>query len=392
MTSTVPTTNGEHLKKLLRDRIEELERNKKERPKNEHECEADEALNRSAAELHAIAADTALDAEAKVRALLKIHENVMADVSALETELTQIERRMVTTQADYEDVGDELQRTERVTEKLKKLSRELARQNKAILEESERRADVECAKREAIVAKFDDAMRDIHAKLAAGEDVAPPPRDDDLIVLRRQLRELSDEYEAREVRFKEQLEQEEADAHIQRDAETELQELQRQSEADLEALQAERRTLRELEQTAVRLRKRAKDAEEKMASLESHVRTHQDQLRKQTAGLSKYENSIAELERVWKTLEAEEESLKNKIAKCSENARLLNEELEFWKGKSKSETEKRQTLERLCRTLTEERSVMRKEVQAMQSAWVLLETEIENLRAEISPEQDAAPG
>lgn len=398
MTSTIPTANGEHLKKLLRDRIEELERNKKDRPKSDSEREADEALLRSEAQLKAIAADGALDSGAKVRALLKIHDEVMDDISTLDAELHQTERRMTTTEADCAEVGEDLRRTELVTEKLKKLSRELARQNKAILEESERRADDECAKREAIVAKFDDAMRDIHAKLATGDDVAPSSTyvqtstAEELETLRRQLRELHEEYEAREIRFGEELTSEAAEGGGIDGVDDTLRELQQRTQADVEALGIDKRTLRELEQTSGRLRKRAKEAEDKVGMLENEVRAHQETLRKHTASLEKYEKTISEQERVRKTLQTEEENLKNKIAKCMENTRLLDAELEFWKGKSKSETEKRQTFERLCRTLTEERSVMRKEVQAMQSAWVLLEREIENLRAEITPERNAGAG
>lgn len=56
-------------------------------------------------------------------------------------------------------------------------------------------------------------------------------------------------------------------------------------------------------------------------------------------------------------------------------------------GKVKGE-KGRETLERLVRTVRDERPIMRKEVKAIQAAWGMLESEIENRRVEMNEPDD----
>ena len=54
--------------------------------------------------------------------------------------------------------------------KLEELSRELQRQNKLIQDESKRSAVEEASRREELSAKFQDAVGDIHTRLASQSD------------------------------------------------------------------------------------------------------------------------------------------------------------------------------------------------------------------------------
>jgi len=333
------------MERLLRDRMEQLEKGEGGGtlllPKSEEEREADIELEKSTEKLRMIATDGSLDASEKIAAFEKVYKEVSRETRSLEGELTLVEKQLRKAEAECSKLHDELRRAMRSIDKLKKTSRELAAQNKTI------------------------------------------DSDDEMEGLKRKFAELEVQYEERELEYREiDRESEDGDNDCNKKV---LEELEKNFKSEKESLFKEKRNLKELEETTKRLKKKADANEAKMKEYEKLINLEELTLEKERSiNMKKLSKSIAEMERVKETLEKDEESLKKKTTECADNVRQLNSELDFWKSRSKSESEKRQSLEKLCRTLTTERTVLRKEVQAMQSAWVLLENEIESLRSEMA--------
>lgn len=390
MTSVSPGGVNGDLKQLLQDRIAQLESGEAEPPKTAEEKAADEGLEGASAALRAVASDTSLSLDEKLRLLQSMHSDCMTDVRALDFEVSAEEKKLNLTELDYAELSEDLRRVENLTEKLKSLSRELSRQNKSIHEESIRRTAEERERREGIVAKFNAALGDISEKLAqqseAGNDY------DDVPELLNQLSEIEEQYQEQEKAYEKEHEAElEKEETKEGDTDEVIEQIEAMRVADEEAIVAEKKIIRELEQTAQRLRKRADVSTEQLSDVEKQVRDHHVELEKFGLGLEKTKKHNDDLLRAKGELVKEEKRLKAKSAEASSNTRMLESELEYWKGKSKTELEKRDTLERLCRTLTEERTVMQKEVQDMQAAWSLLEAEIHKLQSEMTMDGEDKP-
>lgn len=373
------------MKTLLKERIAQLENGEAEPSKSVDERAADENLEGASAAVRQIVADDVLSVDEKLRVLQSMYTDYVADVRVLEYDLGLEEKRLSVAELDYGELGEDLRKVDLLTAKLKTLSRELSKQNKAIMEESERRTAEEREKREEIVSKFDEAMSDIHSKLNSQDTLTD--RDELVESLESELQHLQQKYDEREQIFEEQLSQ---DEHVEANSSASLTQAEDACTADQEALANERRILRDLEQKDVLLSKRVAESEEAMESYQAAAQERQAMLKKHTNDLEKWTKNVRELGKTKESLQDEAESLKAKSAEAAESTRHLDTDLEFWKSKAKSEREKREKLERVCRSLTEERTVMRKEVEAMQAAWVLLETEIESLRAEISGEPESS--
>lgn len=387
MTSTQSqAASDEALKQLLSERIAQLESGEAERTKTADELAADDALAGATAVVHAVVADAAT-ADEKLRVLQPMYADCVANVRALEYNLGLEEKRLSVVELDYGDLGDDLRKINLLTDKLKTLSRELSKQNKAIVEESERRTVEERVKREEIVAKFDEAMQDINVKLSSQER-SVDHRDELVESLEARLRDLQGQYAEREQLYEEQHALGMANG-LEYDRKFALSEAEKACAADEEALAKERRVFRDLEQNVELLHKRVDTNQGRLVKCEERAGRQNEDSEKQSLDLRRLSQSALDLEKTRNSLLREEEKLRAKYLEVSDDVKELGTELEFWKGKARSEREKRETQERLCRTLTEERTVMRREVQAMQAAWVLLETEIEKLRSEISAQPDA---
>lgn len=383
MTSTTQTPpsslNDESLKKLLRDRIAQLESREEDPPRSADEQAAEDAFQVACTAARALVADTDIAPDEKLRVLQLMHTDCVTNVRALEYDLGLEEKRLSVAELDYSELGEDLRKIEASTDRLKALSRELSRQNKAMVEESERRTAEERGKREEIVEKFDEAMRDINAKLNTDEFV-DEEKDELASSLEADFEKLQAQYEEREKLYEKTLEEAISEERKQSAALTEAKQI---LDRDDLAMVTERRKLMDLKKKSAALVTEINKISEWRHNIEETARERQSSLKRQKADLLRLDQNEQGLRRAMTSLYEETEELKMKSKETIAKVKSFEEDLEFWKAKSKSELEKRETLERLCRTLTEERTIMRKEVQAMQAAWGMLENEIENLRMEI---------
>lgn len=377
-------SSEEHIKRLLRDRIAQLESRDEDPPKSPDEQAAEDAFQVASIAARALVADTEIGAEEKLRVLQSMFTDCIADVRSLEYDLGLEEKRLSVAELDYSELGDDLRKIEVLTDKLKTLSRELSKQNKSMMEESQRRTAEERTKREEIVAKFDEAMQDINAKLNT-EEYVDDEKDDLVISLEADLERLQAQYDEREKFYESSLNQTSA---VERRACEDLTQAEEHFSKDELALVTERRTLMDLKKRSRVLLADLNNIHERRRAIEHGAKERQDSLKRQRVDMKRLQQSVVDLGKVMSKLHADADRLKAKSSESSEKVRSLEGELEFWKAKSKGELEKRETLERLCRTLTEERTIMRKEVQAMQAAWNMLESEIENLRMEVNESDD----
>ena len=382
MTSPNPVNanDQETLKQLLRDRIAQLESRGHDPPRSPDELAADDAFQVASTAARQLVADTDIPPDEKLRILQLMFTDCLSNVRALEHELGLEEKRLSVAELDYNELGDDLRKIEASTDKLKALSRELSKQNKAMIDESEKRTAEERGKREEIVDKFDEAMKDINARLNTG-DFVDGEKDELASSLEADLEKLQAQYEEREKFYEKSLSEA---IEKERTQSAQLRDAQQAYEKDDLALVTERRKLIDVRKKSTTTRIQIENITEKKNVIEQKTQQRQTALKRHEADIKRIQQSEADLKKAMQKLNAETEELKAKSKDMIAKVKSLEEDLEFWKAKSKSERDKRETLERLCRTLTEERTIMRKEVQAMQQAWQMLENEIENLRMEIN--------
>lgn len=368
------------LRKLLRDRIAQLESREEDPPRSPEEQAAEDAFQVACTAARALVADKDIAPEEKLRVLQLMFTDCVANVRSLEYDLGLEEKRLSMAEIDYSELGEDVRKIEASTDKLKAQSRELSKQNKAMLEKSARLTAEEKEKREEIEHKFDEAMRDINTKLNSSEF-----RDDEKEQLASKLEEdykqLQADYDEREKFYEQKLNE----AKAKEDEQIKLLvEANREFQRDELATATENRKVSDVKKQCQQLSVEIEKIRHQHSGVGSRAKERRQALNRQEVDIRRLQQTEASLRKVMGKLSEETEELKVKSKDTIAKVKACEEELEFWKAKSKSEHEKRETLERLCRTLTEERTVMRKEVQAMKAAWGMLETEIENLRTEIN--------
>lgn len=379
-TSGAGPGDDETLKQLLRERIEQLESREEDPPVSADEQAAEKAFQVASNAARALVAEKGIGPEEKLRVLQSMFTDCISNVRTLEYDLGLEEKRLSVAELDYSELGEDLKKIDALTDKLKTLSRELSRQNKAMMEDSEKRTAEERGKREEIVAKFDEAMKDINARLTT-DDSFVDDNDDVVSKLEGDLQQLQTQYDDREKFYEKTLDEAVA---LERQRCGALEREEQLYRVDELALVTERRALMDFRKQSRRLTRDIELVRDKRRDLEELAISRRDALGRQAADIKRMRQSEIDLERAMNKLNRETEELRERAREAMIRVKVEEEELEFWKAKSKGELEKRETLERLCRTLTEERTIMRKEVQAMQTAWGLLEREIEHLRLEIT--------
>lgn len=376
MTSTQPgkIKSDEENLKLLQERMAQLQSREEDPPRSPDEQAAQNAFQVAATAARALVADNEITAEEKLRVLQAMFTDCVNNVRALEYDLGLEEKRLSVAELDYSELGEDLRKIEALTEKLKTLSRELSKQNKAMMEDSEKRTAEERGKREEIVAKFDEAMKDINARLRTNETV-DEEKDENVIRLEADLDRLQAQYDERETFYETALN--EATANERRECEL-LREAEECCQRDELALVTERRKLADLKKKSRMLLRDVEPVADERQKIEKAANERQEALKRQQADIKRLQQSEIDLGKVMAKLNGETEELREKARKAAIRVKADEEELEFWKAKSKGELEKRETLEPLCRTLTEERTIMRKEIQAMQAVCALLKRESRN--------------
>lgn len=383
MTSPQPAdaSNGEEtLRQLLRDRIAQLESREENPPKSADEQAADDEFHVASTAARALVADREISAEEKLRVLQLMYTDCISNVRALEYDLGLEEKRLSVADLDYSELGEDLRKIEGSAEKLKSLSRELSKQNKAMLEDSAKRSAEERQKREEICQKFDEAMKDINTKLSQGE-TGEGEKDEISDELEAKLEQLQAVYDKRETFYQKSVNEktEEEKQYVDK-----LKCAEAGFERDELKLITERRKLVDLRKRSMHILAEVDKIREHRDELMEARKTREANEARQGVDLQRLQQSVADLQKAMSKFHDETEELKAKSKDTIAQVKSLEEELDFWQTKSKSELDKRKTLEQLCRTLTEERTIMRKEVQAMKQAWRMLENEIENLRMEIN--------
>lgn len=375
MTSTQPgkIKSDEESLKLLQERIAQLESREEDPPRSPDEQAAEDAFQVAATAARALVADTEITAEEKLRVLQAMFTDCVNNVRSLEYDLGLEEKRLSVAELDYSELGEDLRKIEALTDKLKTLSRELSRQNKVMMEDSEKRTVEEQGKREEIVAKFDEAMKDINARLRTNE-TADEEKDDNVIKLEADLDRLQAQYNERETFYEAALNEATESERKECDSLRQEEELYQRDEL---ALLTEGRKLVDLNKKSRTLLRDLELVGDERREIENGANERGEALKRQRADVKRLQQSEVDLGKVMAKLNGETEELREKAREAAIRVKSDEEELEFWKAKSKGELEKRETLERLCRTLTEERTIMRKEVQAMQAILALLRREKE---------------
>eukprot|EP00178_Gracilaria_changii_P021242 TRINITY_DN63210_c0_g1_i1.p2 TRINITY_DN63210_c0_g1~~TRINITY_DN63210_c0_g1_i1.p2 ORF type:complete len:388 (-),score=95.12 TRINITY_DN63210_c0_g1_i1:2296-3459(-) len=382
MTSPQPETNNdeEALRQLLGDRIAQLESREEDPPKSADEQAAYEAFHVASTAARALVADHEISPEEKLRVLQLMYRDCISNVRDLEYDLGMEEKRLSVAEFDYSELGEEMRKIEASAEKLKAQSKELSKENKARLEVSAKKSAEEREKREEICKRFDEAMKEIHAKLSQGESIENEG-DDPTEELEAQLDQLQAAYEKRETFYEKTLEE---TTYEEKQYVDQLKEAQREFESDQSKLAREKKKLEDLRKRTTQVKKELdKLLLERDEAVNSKNRREND-LNRQAADLKRLRQSLADLRKVKFKLDNETEELKTKSKETIAQVKSCEDELEFWKAKTKNEVDKREALERYCRTLTEERTILRKDVQRMKEAWRELENEIENLRMGIN--------
>ncbi|KAI0564111.1 golgin subfamily A member 6-like protein [Gracilaria domingensis] len=382
MTSPEPGAKNdeETLRQLLQDRIAQLESREEDPPKSADEQAAYEAFHVASTAARALVADREISSEEKLRVLQLMYRDCISNVRDLEYDLGMEEKRLSVAELDYSELGEEMRKVEASAEKLKVQSKELSKENKIRLEVSAKKSAEEREKREEICKKFDEAMKEINAKLNQGDGIESEG-DDPTQELESQLDKLQTAYEKREIFYEKTLAETsgEEKQHVDR-----LQKAEIEFDKDQSKLGTERKKLEELRKRTVPATKEADRLLLQRDEIMSTKKKREINLNRQGADLKRLRQSLADLQKAMSKLNKETEELKVKSKETISQVKSCEDELEFWRAKTKSELDKRETLERVCRTLTEERTIMRKDVQGMKEAWRELENEIENLRMEIN--------
>lgn len=317
-------------------------------------------------------------AAARVTTLLAKVLTLLHDQRSLRLEAATVRARVSLLDGEYVTLHAEYERSLGARDRLDALSRELSRQNKAVLDEGERALREERRLREVFVSRFNAAIDDVGASLAhhgAGRERADG--------MRRHLAGIRGEFEERG-RVRRELAEA---ARWTREVERRLDEA-RVREArgrrdvvgdELKRLRARSKSLREEE---ILLRARLGGA----GAFTTATASAQDLLLSARRKLTDTAAHVERLSQAGRDTAASNSTLRNsnaatlvRISADEAEAARLTSAISEVRASERVERTKREALEKLCRRVTEERAGLHSEVVIMQQTWANLKGDIDGL-------------
>lgn len=316
---------------------------------------------------------------ARIQATLRKIIVALQDQRDLRCDLSSTRTRALLLDSEYIALHAEYERSLAARDKLEALSRELARQNKIIDEESEQRVMEEKRMREEIVHRFNVAMMDINKKLAR-QSTSREQRDLYVNNLQQKLADLRERYEMREEHFQQQVHRKQLETRL---AEARRREVLRKHSD----LSEELGSLREQLDAA---RKEHEELQKKLALYRNVIREGEVLLDDSQEIYDSQKVQIAEAQAEAKLMQAKNAAVRktNNATNVSINAmeaecRRLEISIDESRSLERRERAKVEALEKLCRQVTMDRSSLNSEILDMQDAWTNLKQEIEALKNQV---------
>lgn len=315
----------------------------------------------------------------RIQSIFKKIIIALQDQRDLRCDLSSTRTRAVLLDSEYVVLHSEYEKSLAAHDKLEALSKELARQNKTIDEESEHRIAQERKLREDIVHRFNIAMMDINKKLAR-QSTTREQRDVYVSNLQSKVSDLRERHHMRQLHFDQQLHRKHLEEQLAGAKQRELAASHKATSQRLEALQQTlSETNSELSKLTSHLSRYRNEISSGEAMLSDTSELHDTQHARvvrlqaeikqmQTVNAAERHTNDASLVRL-SAIEAEYNRLDCATAQCREVER--------------KERAKVDALEKLCKQVTRERTELHSEIVVMQEAWTKLKQEIDALKDQV---------
>eukprot|EP00177_Eucheuma_denticulatum_P006807 GFKZ01012377.1.p1 GENE.GFKZ01012377.1~~GFKZ01012377.1.p1 ORF type:complete len:418 (+),score=85.74 GFKZ01012377.1:476-1729(+) len=305
----------------------------------------------------------------KIMVALQDQRDLRCDLSSTRTRAFLLDSEYVVLHAEYE-------RSLAARDKLEALSRELARQNKIIDEESEARILEEKRMREEIGQRFNVAMMDTNKKLAR-QSSSREQREAYLSNLQNKLSDLRESYDMREEHFRQQVHRKKLEKRLaeakKREVElkhatiaselSSIRENLTQAHAEHDDLSDKLQTYHQIIQDGEHILENSQHLFDRQKTQIEDTQAEVKRLQAKNAAVRK-QNSLTVIQ--LKGMDIESRRLEKVIAE--------HQELE------RKERTTAEALDKLCKQVTNERTELHNEIKVMQDAWTNLKQEIEALK------------
>lgn len=332
------------------------------------------------ADIHATrAAATEQILSAHISALYKKILVAHQDQRDLRCDLASTRTRAVLLDSEYVVLHAEYEKALAARDKLEALSRELARQNKSIDEDSQKKVLEEKKMREDIVHRFNVAMMDINKKLAR-QSSSREQREAYVENLQKKLVDLQERYEMRQQHFEQQIHRKHLERRLAEAKKREVLRKHRQVSDDLSLIRDQLKKAREEhDELTAKLAQYANVIQQG----ESLLETTQDTFDRQKLQIEHSQAEVKRLQAKNATIRKQNSStvihIKAMDVECSRLKAVIREHQEL----ERKERTKADALDKLCKQVTCERSELHSEILVMQDAWTNLKQEIETLKDQV---------
>lgn len=315
----------------------------------------------------------------RVNTLLSKILSALQDQRDLRVDLSSTRARALLLDGEYVTLHAEYERALAARDRLDALSRELTRQNKAVIDESERRIVDEKKMREEIVRRFNDAMMDINTKLAQ-QSSTREQRDAHLANLRQKYRDLQERYEIGGQHFELQMQRKRLETRL---TQARRREVSEKHVRVTEALQSVRHRIKSL-------REEYRNLNANLSRYAHATRQAQTELNESNQQLAVDERKVQSLQAQLDELQTSNATIRNeniatgiRIKAMDAEAKRLDTAIANIRETERVERTKREALEKLCRQVTAERAELHNDVVIMQEAWSNLKLDIEKLKGQV---------
>lgn len=315
-------------------------------------------------------------ASARINALYKKIMVALQDQRDLRCDLSSTRTRALLLDSEYVVLHAEYERSLAARDKLEALSRELARQNKTIDEESEARIMQEKRMREEIVNRFNTDMMDINKKLAR-QSTSREQRDIYVSNLRKKLVDLRERYDMREQHFEQQIHRKQLEKRL---AEAKKREVMAKHATTSGKLESIRDNLRKAQEQYDELNSRLTQDRQIIKDSEAILDDTLQLFESQKAQIKGAQAEVKRLQTNNASIRKQNSSTIVHLNAMDVECRRLEKVIAKHQELERRERAKVEALDKLCKQVTNERAELHDEIMHMQDTWTNLKQEMETLK------------
>lgn len=305
----------------------------------------------------------------KIMVALQDQRDLRCDLSSTRTRALLLDSEYVVLHAEYE-------RSLAARDKLEALSRELARQNKTIDEESEARIMQEKKMREEIVNRFNADMMDVNKKLAR-QSTSREQRDIYVSNLQKKLVDLRERYDMREQHFEQQIHRKQLEKRLAEAKRLEVVSKHAKISHELESI---RDDLRKAQAQYDELNNRLTHDQQIIKDSKAALEDTQQLFESQEAQIEGAQAEVKRLQTNNASARKQNSSTTVHLNAMDVECRRLEKVIAEHQELERKERAKVEALDKLCKQVTNERAELHDEIMFMQDTWTNLKQEMETLK------------